>query len=139
MVPYPLAMVVCDGYWRDPYTGKITIIGTFSIIGGMQFPLRHPILSVYISLTDGHGKVPFKLILVDVDEERAPIFEISEELEFTDPRMIMELCLTQVGIEFPASGEYRLKLIAKDEFIIERRILVIKTAKGDDRNEQNDS
>ena len=134
MAPYPLAMVVCDGLRRDPYTGKTTIIGTFSTIMGKTFPLVHPVLSVYISLTDGHGDVSCKLILIDVDEERSPIFEASETVNFNDPRMIAELCVIRGGIIFPEPGEYRLKLIAADEFIIERRILVVNPDEGEEHN-----
>jgi hypothetical protein len=130
-------MVVCDGLWRDPYTGKTTILGTFSTIGGSSFPLFHPVLSVYISLTDGHGTVPVRLVLVDVDEERQPIFERTDEIKFTDPRMVMELCIWQGAVVFPEPGEYRLKLIAKDEFIIERRILVVNNEPADVEGEQS--
>lgn len=128
LVPYPLAMVVCDGLWRDPYTGKTTIIGTFSTIGGAKFPLRHPVLSLYISLTDGRGRVPMKLVLIDVDEEREAVFEVDDELDFKDdPRMIVELCLVQMNLIFEEPGEYRLKLFVKDEFLMERRILVAQS------------
>ena len=138
MVPYPLAMVVCDGIWRDPYTGKTTIIGTFSTISGKHFPLVHPVLSVYISLTDGHGKVPWEMVLVDVDEEREPIFQTSGEFEFTDPRMILDICVVQAGIKFPEPGEYRLKLLADNDFIIERRILVVNTTKEENQHEEEE-
>ncbi|MFN0053167.1 MAG: DUF6941 family protein [Planctomycetales bacterium] len=130
-MPYPLAMIVCDGLWRDPYTGKTTIIGTFSTIGGRSFPLRHPHLSVYVSLTDGHGKMTIRLELVDVDEVRPPILSLSEEFDFNDPRMIFEICYFAPNIVFPSDGEYRLKLIAREEFIIERRILVVDTTRSD--------
>ncbi|MBI1903136.1 MAG: hypothetical protein HYS13_18705 [Planctomycetia bacterium] len=128
--PYPLAMVVCDGVWQDPYTKKFTLIGTFSALGGRRFPLIHPIISVFVSLTDGRGKVPCRLQLVDVDEVREPVFELSQELEFADPRVIFEVVFQATGIRFPAPGEYRLKLFARDEFIIERRIIVADLSKS---------
>ena len=125
VTPYPLAMVVCDTIWTDPYTGKQTIIGTFTALGGSSFPLVHPILSVYVALTDGRGKMQIQLELVDVDEQRDPIFEDDCEIEFTDPRMIHEMGFMVTGLQFPEPGEYRLKLSANGEFVIERRILVI--------------
>ena len=126
--PYPLAMVVCDGVWRDPYTGKYTLLGIFSALGGTSFPLAHPIITVYISLTDGRGRIPIRLQLVDVDEEREPVFCKEEELDFADPRSIFEICMMFGNIQFPEPGEYRLKLFAGTEFIIERRILVVDLA-----------
>lgn len=124
LAPYPLALVVCDGIWIDPYTGKKTLIGTFSALGGSEFPLRHPILAVYICLTDGHGQVRLNLQLIDVDEEREPIFDLKEQVRFDDPRAIVEATFHAAGIELPEPGEYRLKLFGNDEFLLERRILV---------------
>lgn len=124
VTPYPLAMVVCDGAWRDPYTGKFTLIGTFGALCGSSFPLTHPILTVYASLTDGRGVMPIKLELVDVDEQREPVFDRTSDAEFNDPRMILELCFQVSMIVFPEPGEYRLKLYANNEFMLERRIVV---------------
>ena len=125
--PYPLAMVICDMVWRDPYTAKCTIIGTFSAVCSSIFPAVHPVLSVYITLTDGRGIVPISLVLIDADEERAPIFKQDQDIEFIDPRAIVELIFVSGGIQFPQPGEYRLQLIAANEFIMERRILVLQT------------
>lgn len=127
--PYPLAMVVCDGIWRDPYTGKFTLIGTFSALSGASFPLVHPVLSVYVSLTDGRGEFPVELELVDVDELREPIFKTEQPIQFHDPRIMAELVFLATNIQFPEPGEYRLKLFANQEFMIERRIVVGGPAK----------
>lgn len=122
--PYALAMVICDWIWRDPYTGKRTIIGTFSVIGARKFPAVHPILSIYTAFTDGRGKVPIKLRIVDVDEESEPLFEVEQEIDIPDPRAIGEFDAHAMGISFPSPGEYRVQLFACNEMIIERRILV---------------
>src|SRR5438105_13651672 len=88
--PYPLAMIICDFIWRDPFNGKATIIGTFSSIAATQFPAVHPIISVFLALTDGRGKTKIKLCLVDVDEQHEPIFQGENEVDFIDPRAIIE-------------------------------------------------
>ena len=124
VTPYPLSMVICDGLWRDPYTRKLTLIGLFTTIASDQFPMSIPILSIYVALTDGQGEMPVRLELVDVDEERPPIFSDEQSINFTDPCMIMEMGFQKGGILVPHPGEYRLKLFANNEFIIERRLLV---------------
>src|SRR5438876_6706405 len=86
--PYALAMVVCDAIWCDPGSGKRTILGCFSAIFAKQFPAVHPIMAVYVALTDGRGKVQIRLQIVDVNEERDPIFKGEAEAEFQDPRVI---------------------------------------------------
>jgi hypothetical protein len=35
--PLALAMIISDAIWIDPSTGKKTILGVFSAIGGNEF------------------------------------------------------------------------------------------------------
>ncbi len=123
--PYPLAMVVCDGFWRDPSTGKHTLIGTFSTLVGRSFPLVHPGMAVYVSLTEGRGRTRIRFELVDVDEQYPPVFQAEGEISFPNPRAVCELCLPVQGATFRRPGEYRLKLFAGGQFVIERRIIVL--------------
>lgn len=124
--PYALAMVITDAIWRDPGTGKRTIIGCFSTLFARQFPVIHPIMAVYIALTDGRGKVNIKFQVIDVDEEEEPITKTEGEVEFPDPRAVIEMDLHMPNLTFPKPGEYRFQLFAGDEFVIERRLLVIQ-------------
>jgi hypothetical protein len=128
-LPYALAMVISDFVWRDPGNGKCTILGTFSNVYAHKFPAVHPIMAVYAALTDGRGKVPITVQIVDVDEARDPIAKTGGEVEFDDPRMVVEMVLHITGVRFPAPGEYRMQLIAgaSNELLMERRILVVQT------------
>ena len=123
--PYALAMVICDAIHRDPATGKHTILGTFSSIAALDFPVRHPGMGVFISLTDGRGITPLTLKLVSADEN-VRIFEAGLEVDFEDPRMVLELATNIGNIEFPQPGEYRLQLFAGDEPLMERRLVVVQ-------------
>ena len=125
--PYPLAMVICDAIHQDRATGKRTLLGCFSTIGAPAFPASHPLLAAYVALTDGHGEVPIKLQLVDVDEAEEPLAEAEGKVKFTDPRVVVEIGLHLAGIVFPRPGEYRLQLYGAGELLIERRILLIET------------
>lgn len=126
LLPYPLALVVCDHVWRDPSTGKMTILGTFSSIGGFDLPVVHPRIAVYAALTDGKGRIRIKLRLIDCDEDGEPVFEQELECQIPDPRMVVELAFIANELKFPSFGEYRLQLYFNDEFAMERRILVLK-------------
>jgi hypothetical protein len=127
--PYPLALVVCDHIWRDPYTGKMTILGTFSTIGGDSVPLFHPIITVYAALTDGVGQSRLKVQLVDCDEEREPVFAFDAEYPATDPRAVVEFAFQAQGVKFDQFGEYRLQLWVDQNLAMERRILVVHSPK----------
>jgi hypothetical protein len=121
-LPVVLAMVVCDAVWRDPATGKYFILGCFSAIGAHVFPTTHPALAVYIGLTEGYGKVPLAVRLVE--REGRVLHESKLEVEFADPRAIAEIALQFQNLSFASPGEYRLQLHAGDALVLERRIAV---------------
>ncbi len=83
------------------------------------------LLAVFVSLTDGHGKTPVKLRVVDVDEVRDVVGETEMVVDFTDPRMIAETAYHLAGLVFEEPGEYRFQLIAHGELLMERRVLVM--------------
>ena len=82
-------------------------------------------MGLYIELTNGRGKVKFRVQLIDADEERAPVWMAEDEIEFVDPRMVAQLAFQIVDTRFEEPGEYRFQLFACDEFLMERRIIVI--------------
>jgi hypothetical protein len=121
-LPVPLAMVVCDAVWRDPATGKHFILGCFSAIGAHVFPTVHPSLSAYLALTDGYGKTALALRLVDSASNQ--LYESRVEVDFADPRSIVEISMQFHHLSFSAPGEYRLQLHAGSSFIMERRVMI---------------
>jgi hypothetical protein len=125
-------MVICDLVWRDPGTGKATLLGCFSAVTAAKFPASIFSLGLYLALTDGRGKIPIRIRIVDADESREPVFESVAEFDFTDPRVIAEICLNMTGLTFPEPGEYRCQAFAGNEFLIERRILVIQAGENPD-------
>jgi hypothetical protein len=118
-------MLICDAVWSDPWTGKKTLIGTFSHIVANAFPLAHPFLAVFLALADARGKFPVKVRLVGSDEDAPPLMEVEAEVSNDDPRAVVELVLNFNGVVLPAPGEYRLQAHAANEFLIERRLLAV--------------
>jgi hypothetical protein len=128
--PSPLALIICDHIWRDPYSGKVNLLGTFNAVAGNQFPLIHPAMSVYVALTDGLGAIEIRLRLIDVDDANDPIFDNRNTVTFADPRVIGELEFSQLNVAFPVPGEYRLQLYANGEFLLERRLHALQMDQG---------
>lgn len=133
--PIALALVLADAIWIDPATQKKTILGTFSLLFGTEFPLHLDQMAVYLSLTDARGKIPMALRIVDVDELHEPVKNHEFELDFPDPIAIMEGTFHFSDLVFPSPGEFRLQVLARDELIIERRIVVRPLEEEDDERE----
>jgi hypothetical protein len=123
-LPYPLAMVICDAVWRDPSTGKHTLLGCFNGIAAASFPTVHPQLAVFVAITEGYGKVPLALRLVDGVEVSRSLSEATVELDFADPMAIAEIAVQFQKLQFDRPGTYRLQLVTGGHLLMERRIVV---------------
>ncbi len=124
--PHVLAMIICDQVIVDARTGKQSIIGAFSVINTARFPLRYPCLMVYVAMTEGRGKVPLQLRLIDSDEGDRPVVDRALHITFRDPRQVCELHSAFYNMVFPREGEYHLQLLSHGELLMERRLLVRK-------------
>jgi len=123
--PMPLAMVICDQVYRDPATGKTTLLGIFSTVHARKFPATHPTMGLYVALTDGRGEVPLRIQLIDAAESRDALFKTELSARFPDPRSIIEVVMGLPPLVFPEPGEYRFQVFAKDELVIERRVVLM--------------
>jgi len=84
-------MIVADQIYIDPQTGMKTILGIFTALQSASFSATLPYVALYLAMTNGRGKIPVKIRLIDVDEEHDPIMDAEGELEFQDPRAVGEL------------------------------------------------
>lgn len=136
--PYPLAMMICDGIWRDPSTGKRFLMGCFSVIQAPEFPCVHPVLWVHVSVTEGRGKVPIRLRLVYAADDELVWESPTEEYEFPDPRTVAEFDFGLGSLTFPRPGEYRFQFFVADQFIMERRLIAHRAPDHDEKEVEPD-
>ncbi|MHC4063021.1 MAG: DUF6941 family protein [Planctomycetota bacterium] len=125
-VPDVLALIVCDQIITDRVTGKQSLIGMFSTIHSRRYPAAHPQLCVYVALTDGRGRTPLTIRIVDAEEARKPLVQGQGVVEFKNPRAIANLALQFHGLTFPEPGEYRVQLWCKDTLLREARLMLLK-------------
>jgi hypothetical protein len=126
--PIALAMVLCDGIHIDPGTGKRTLLGLFNSACSAVLPARINQLAAYCCLTECRGETPFTFRVVDVDEQREPVFESSGVASCEDPLGIVELDVVMGNVEFPEYGEYRFQLLSAGYPLMERKLTVIHPA-----------
>ena len=133
-VPQPecLAMIVCDDVIEDKRTNKKTIYNAFNQIWSRKFPARHGKLAVFLSLTNGHGEVPFDLQFIGGAADK-PLCGLKGTVKFPDPLTVVDMVLTMAGLPLPKEGVYAFRLLLGDRIARERRILVnLLKGGGDD-------
>jgi hypothetical protein len=120
--PEVLALLVCDQIITDRLTGKQSLIGMFSAIHAVRFPVTHPQLAVFASMTGGHSRVPLTIRMVDANEVRPPLVQGQGQVEFQNPLAVANLALQFHGLTFPEPGEYRVQLLCREELLREARL-----------------
>jgi hypothetical protein len=124
--PDVLSLIVCDQIITDRVTGKVSLIGMFAAVHAPRFPVSHPQICVYVALTDGHGKTPITIRIVDANDARRPIVEGKGIVEFKDPRMIANLALQFHGLTFPEAGQYRVQIWSGSSLLREARLHLVQ-------------
>jgi len=94
----------------------------FSNIAASRYPVRHPHICVFASLTDGRGSTPLEIVIVDSEDARPPVVTGTAKVEFKDPRAIANFNLHFNGLVFPEAGEYRVQLKCQGELLREARL-----------------
>ena len=130
--PEVLAMILCDFVITDAETNKKSLIGLFDRIETTVLPCIVHDLHVYLSLTDGHGRLP--MVLTCVPSENPEVLYRGEVVvEFQDPLQVVELHFVFPNARFPLAGEYRFQLFAAGNLLRERKFLVGQVVvEGDD-------
>lgn len=115
--PQLLVWLTCDGVHIDPATGKHTILGVFSNIQARQFPVVHPYMVWFLTLTDvqpGKHKIKLSIGL----SETNPAGLIEREFESQSPLHRINLINELRNLRFEQPGDYHILIEVDDEPIL---------------------
>ena len=121
--PTGLAIVVCDQIIEDKLTNKKSLIGIFNNIGSVNFPCRHPQMSVFVSLTEGRGLCTARLRIVN-EATAETVADVNGQIQFPDIHAVVELNFNLVGLLFPQPGLYSIEFYCDEALVLERRFHV---------------
>ena len=124
--PIVLALLICDTVITDAMTGKKSLIGIFNSIAVAKFPHIIPQMNIFASLSNLEGEVEVKLKLIAGNED--VVFELPAKVPFKTPLDAPELFFNLQNFKVNSPGTYELQLIAKDE-ILASRLIVVREAK----------
>lgn len=121
--PTLLAILVCDAIYRDPTTQKCSLLGLFNNLSARQFPCVHERLSVFLSLTDGHGTAKGEIRLVHKPTNKT-VFHLHGEIVFPDPLSTTELAFEINRLMLPEPGPYSFDFYCNGDLLGSRPFLV---------------
>ena len=130
--PIAQALVICDQIIEEAGTQKKSLIGIFNNVYAATFPIQHPKMCVYASLTNGRGKMQIELRGVrvgDAGSEEKRILSLSGTIQFPDPNQVVEMVFNLNGVPFERAGLHTFELYCAGSFLLEKRFSVIEIKK----------
>jgi hypothetical protein len=125
--PQLLAWLICDGVHIDPASGKHTILGVFSNIHTAEFPLIHPLMYWFLSISDcaaGDHQLRISMGLDPAPPQRL----IERPFQSQGPLERLNLINEIRHLPFPAPGEYSLLVEIDDEPLLSTNIIITTNA-----------
>lgn len=121
--PQLLCWLTCDGVHLDPGSGKHTILGVFSNIKAQRFPITHPFMIWFMTLTDcAVGQHRMK-ISIGLDPTQLQEL-IARPFESHSPLQRINLINEIRNLTFPQAGDYSLLVEIDDEPILATNLTV---------------
>ncbi|MDB6128488.1 MAG: hypothetical protein JWM35_2384 [Verrucomicrobia bacterium] len=121
--PQLLTWITCDGVHIDPGTGKHTILGAFSNINARQFPVTHPFMVWFLTLTDCKpGQHKMKLSM-GLDPTQMQVL-LDRPFDSQSPLHRINLINEIRNLTFPAPGDYNILVEVDDEPLLATNLTV---------------
>ena len=121
--PSLLAWITCDGVHLDPSSGKHTILGVFSNIKARGFPVVHPYMVWFLTLTDVQPGKHLVRISLGLDPMN-PAELLKREFESQSPVHRINLINEFRNLRFEQPGEYAILIEVDDEPILATSLTV---------------
>jgi len=121
--PQVLAWLTCDGVHIDPGSGKHTILGVFSNIRAREFPVVHPRMVWFLTLSDvPTGKHVIRISIGNDPTKMRPLIE--REFESAGPLQRINLINEINNLNFDEPGDYSIVIEVDDEPLLATNINV---------------
>lgn len=128
-VPKCLAIVICESVVEDARTHNKCILNSYNTIWAFGFPTTQDRMTVFVSLTDGRGKVPLEVRFAKDGAEKE-VFSLKGDVAFKSPLDVVDLTVDMRQVPLPEEGNYAIQIYISGEMIAERRLKVAKAAQG---------
>ena len=116
-----LAIIICEDVVEDARSHNKCILNTYNTMHSHAYPASQDRLTVFLSLTNGHGEMPIEVRFCKEDGE--PILKAGGTVKFSDPLAVAELILSLRNVPIPEAGNYVVVVWANnDNLLCQRRV-----------------
>jgi hypothetical protein len=125
--PQLLAWLLCDAVHIDPGSGKHTILGVFSNIMAKRFPVVHPHMVWFMTLTDvAAGSHRMRILMGLNPMDPKPLIE--RTFDSQGPLVRINLINELRNMSFEQAGEYSILIEIDDEPLLATSLVVAEVA-----------
>jgi len=112
------SFLVCDQIYTDPATGKISLLGIFSKLRAKDFPVRHPQMVWYVSLSElSVGEHNLKISITDPMGEIEARQIIDRDFSCNSPNTRINLINEIKRLKFEEPRNYSIITEVDDEIV----------------------
>lgn len=116
----PIALVLCDAIYQDPVGGKTALVGLFNNIAVHKFPVAHPRLAVFASVTGLREGSHAKLEIVHGETEEPIVATSGPFPSGTMPLTVADLNFVFNNVVFRVEGIYFVRFWVNDHLLMQR-------------------
>ncbi|MEO6874040.1 MAG: hypothetical protein ABI222_04385 [Opitutaceae bacterium] len=121
--PQLLAWLTCDGVHIDPGSGKHTILGVFSNINARHFPVTHPFMVWFLTLSDCAAGSHSMRLSMGLDPTNLQVL-LDRPFESQSPLHRINLINEIRNLTFPAAGDYSILVEVDEEPLLATNLTV---------------
>ncbi|MGQ0809955.1 MAG: DUF6941 family protein [Nitrospiraceae bacterium] len=120
------AFLVCDSVIEDSLTKKKSLIGIFTHLQALTFPLQHNQMGLYFCLTDATGAYHFDIDLIHLNTEHLICRATLPDIVIDDRLQISDFGINIPALVFPAPGRYEFRLLMEGHLLAQKDFNVIQ-------------
>ena len=125
----PIALVVCDNIYHEP-GGKTALVGLFNHIGATNFPVTHPRMAVFASVTGLREGSTAKLEIVHGEDETVIVSAQGPIPGHGGPLSVVDMNFILNNVVFPEPGTYFIRFWGNEHPLLMRPFEVVDRSAG---------
>ena len=124
--PALIALVICDDIYQEQSTGKTALVGLFNNMQTRQFPVTHPKMAVFVSVTGLRSKSSAKLEISNAETGKVLLTAEGRFPDTVDPVAVVDMSFVLGNVTFDGPGTYFVSFWSNGHLLVMRPFELIQ-------------